>query len=227
MRILDNLLIHSPASLDVLISLRKEILTGKLNIGTHLKKNDIAVQYGVSRGSVSQALYKLEMEGLVESEGKGRSKVIGLTDKDIADMYDLRLYLEKKAMEILQTAEYVDYSPAIQVMNLMKEEYIKNEDADPVRMARLGYNLHVAMFQMAGNRAIFQAWKGASGLIQEIININGSCVAAEKTYKNHKILYDCIIQKWPNGDQCIEDHLMANSRDVYLQALHSIRRRGD
>jgi DNA-binding GntR family transcriptional regulator len=226
MPILNNILIHSPTSLDVLIPLRKEILTGKLKYGTHLKKVDLANKYSVSRSSVSLALYKLEMEGLVEGEENGRVKVTGITEKDVIDMFDIRLLLEKKAMEILHDKDYVDYSPLIRVMNYMREENDRGEAADPVQMARLGFHVHLTMFQMAGNRAIFQAWKVASGLMQEIMNINGSHVPAEETYRKHKVLYDCIIQKWPNSVQVIEEHLMAGSRDVYLKALVTIQSPG-
>ncbi|GHU19536.1 GntR family transcriptional regulator [Spirochaetia bacterium] len=223
MPLLDSILVHSPTSLDVLVSLRKDILTGKLKTGTHLKKMDLATQFDVSRGSVSQALYKLEMEGLIESEGKGRARVLGITEKDVIDMFDIRLILEKRAVEILAAKEYVDYTPLIQVMNSMKKENDRGAGADPVLMAQLGFHVHVTMFQMAGNRAIFQAWKGASGLMQEIVNINGAHVPAEETYRKHRILCDCIIQKWPNSVQVIEEHLMAGSRNVYLEALNNIK----
>jgi DNA-binding GntR family transcriptional regulator len=227
MPLLNNVLIHSPASLEVLVSLRKAIITGELASGTHLKQKTLAGLYGVSRGSVSQALNKLEQEGLMVNEGKGRVKVIGITEKDVIDMFDIRLLLEKKAMKILREKEYVDYSPLVRVMNSMNEEYIKGDNADPVQMAKLGFNLHVAMFLMTENRAIFQAWKVASGLMQEIININGSYVSARETFDKHKKLCDCIIQKWANAVDVIEEHLMAGSRDVYLQAFNNIKRRGD
>jgi DNA-binding GntR family transcriptional regulator len=219
---LNSTLVHSPTSLDVLISLRKDILTRKLGSGTHLKRVNLAEQYGVSRGSVSQALYKLEMEGLVEDEGNGRVKVIGIDEKDVIDMFDMRLYLEKKAMEILRDKEDLNYLPLIGVLGDMYKENSLEDRADPVRMAALGFNIHVAMFEMAGNRAIFHAWKTASGLMQEIIMINGSHVSAGETYRKHKILGDCIIQKWGNAVQIIEEHLMAGSRDVYLDALRNI-----
>jgi DNA-binding GntR family transcriptional regulator len=219
---LNSTLVHSPTSLDVLISLRKDILTRKFRNGTHLKRANLAEQYEVSRGSVSQALYKLEMEGLVEDEGNGRVKVIGISEKDVVDMFDIRLYLEKKAMETLRDKDDVDYSPLMVVLKNMNQENSRGDQADPVQMAALGFNIHVAMFEMAGNRAIFHAWKTASGLMQEIIMINGSHVSAQETYRKHKVLSDCIMQKWENAVGIIEEHLMAGSRDVYLEALRNI-----
>jgi DNA-binding GntR family transcriptional regulator len=213
------MLVHSSASLNVLISLRKDILTRKLLSGTHLKRANLAEQYKVSRGSVSQALYKLEMEGLVEDEGNGRVKVIGISEKDVVDM---RLYLEKKAMETLHDKDDVDFSPLITVLKSTNQENSQEEQADPVQMAALGFNIHVAMFEMAGNRAIFHAWKTAPGLIQEIIMINGSHVPVREIYRKHKVLGDCIMQKWENAVEIIEQHLMAGSRDVYLEALRNI-----
>jgi DNA-binding GntR family transcriptional regulator len=221
---LNSTLVHSPTCLDVLISLRKDILTRRLVNGTHLKRVELAERYGVSRGSVSQALYKLEMEGLVEDEGNGRVKVAGISEQDVIDMFEMRLYLEKRAMQILRDKEDVDYLPLIEVLKAMHGENSRGEQADPVRMAALGFNIHVAMFEMAGNRAIFHAWKTASGLMQEIIMLNGAHVPAAETYRKHKLLSDCIIQKWENAVAVIEEHLMAGSRDVYLEALRNITR---
>ena len=225
MSVLDGLLVHSPISLDALIALRKDLLTGKFGVGQHLKKEALAQQYQVSRGSVTYALHKLETEGLVACEQNGRVRVIGISVQDIVDMYEIRLLLEKKAMKILMEKENVDYSPLVQVMNSLNTEMAKGEAADPVQMAKLGFSVHIAMFQMCGNKAIFLAWKGASGLMQEIININGSHVTAEETYRKHKTLYECIIQKWPNSVQIIEEHLTAGSRDIYLEALENIAKK--
>ena len=226
MSVLDNSLIYSPISLDVLKTLRKELLTGQYTKGLHLKKEELAHKFKVSRGSITHALNKLEMEGLVACEPNGRVLVIGVSEQDINDMYEIRLWLEKKAMQILLEKEHVDYTPLVKAMNSLNEEMEKTEATDPVRMADLGFNIHVSMFQTCGNRSIFLAWKGASGLMQEIININGSHVAAEETYQKHKEIYNCIIQKWSNSVQVIEEHLLAGSRDVYLEALRNITQRG-
>jgi hypothetical protein len=151
----------------------------------------------------------------------------GITEKDIIDMFEVRLYLEKEAMRILRDQDYVDYSPLLQVIKSMKEENDKRENANPVRMAQIGFAVHKTMLEISGNRAIYQAWKWASGLMQEIININGSHVPARETYSKHKILSDCIIQKRSDSVQVIEKHLMAGSRDIYLQALKDIRYKGE
>jgi hypothetical protein len=52
--------------------------------------------------------------------------------------------------------------------------------------------------------------------------INGSHVPAQETYRKHKVLSDCIMQKWENAVEIIEEHLMAGSRDIYLEALRNI-----
>ena len=215
---------HSPTALDAFLALRKDLLTGKkYKMGEYLNKEELAQQYQVSRGSITHALHKLEMEDLVASEQNRRMRVIGISAQYITDMYDVRVWLEKKAMETLLREDYVDYTPLIQVMNSMQEEMNKGEDADPVIMAQLGFNIHVAMFQICGNRAIFQAWKPASGIMQEIVHINGFYSPAEETYRKHKVLYDSIIQKWPNALQVIEEHIMTVSRDVYHEFLKNNR----
>jgi len=111
MSILNGLLDHSPASLDVLIALRKDLLSIKYKVGEHLKKEYLAQQYQVSRGPVTRVLHKLEMEGLVTYERNGRVRVLGVLVQDIIDMYEIKIGLEKKAMQTLMGREHVDYSP--------------------------------------------------------------------------------------------------------------------
>lgn len=220
---MEDPIIHSPKAMEVLKILRNEILTCKIPSGTHLKEMDLAKRFGVSRGSVSQAVQRLEMDNLVQTELNGRTKVVGITEKDISDMYDLRLLLEIEAIKMLNSFDYVDYSPLIQVMNAMKYENDKGKDADPISMADLGFGVHAAFFKLSNNRALFRAWKGTSGVMHQIIDINGSYVPASETYEKHKILCDSIIQKWPNNVEVIREHLLGGSKDIYFEALNNIK----
>ena len=81
---------------DVLSTLRYEILTGELKEGEYLREVAISKRMDVSRGPVRRALQQLEAEGLVACEENGRTRVIGISDMVIEDIYELRLILEKR-----------------------------------------------------------------------------------------------------------------------------------
>ena len=66
-------------------------------IGQPLQEEVLAAQLGVSRTPVREALTRLASEGLLASDG--RSFVVpALTERDIDEIYELRLMLEPEAL---------------------------------------------------------------------------------------------------------------------------------
>lgn len=204
---------------DVLSTLRYEILTGELKEGEYLREVAISKRMDVSRGPVRRALQQLEAEGLVACEENGRTRVIGISDKDIDDIYELRLILEKKAISILQNKDIMDYAPILESLNQLKLERDKGEECDPVKMAALGYDVHVAIMKCSGNKAVFNAWKSLSSILQLIMEINGNYVNGEWAFNSHKALVDAIVQKRPDLEQVIEQHMLEDSKNIYLNEL--------
>ncbi len=207
---------------DVLSSLRYEIITGQYQRGDYLKELAISKKMNISRGPVRSAFQQLEAEGLVESEENGWTRVVGITEKDIDDIYELRLMLEKKAVADMQHLEFVDYRPLLDVLSSMKAENDRGAAADPILMASMGHEVHVAMMRCCGNRAVYNAWKSLSNILHSIMEINGDYVDAARAYESHKLLVDAIIQKRPDCESIIEQHLLQNSKDIYLDALKNV-----
>ncbi|MCI8510528.1 MAG: GntR family transcriptional regulator [Lachnospiraceae bacterium] len=205
---------------DILSTLRYEIVSGELKEGEYLREVAISKRMNVSRGPVRRALQQLEAEGLVVSEENGRTSVVGISNTDIDDIYDLRLILEKKAVLILRDKDFVDYTPILESLNHLKQERDKGPESDPVVAAGLGYDVHVAIMKCSGNKAIFNAWKSLSTTLQLIMEMNGNYVESERAFASHKLLVDAIIQKREDIERVIEQHLLQDSKDIYLSGLH-------
>jgi DNA-binding GntR family transcriptional regulator len=77
---------------------RKAILNGTFKPGERLVETAIAEQLGVSRAPVREALSALEREGIVVNVPRRGYSVIDFTDKDIDEVYSLRLLLEIGAL---------------------------------------------------------------------------------------------------------------------------------
>jgi len=78
-------------------SLREHLRSGSIVIGQPLQEEDLAARLGVSRTPVREALTRLASEGLLASDG--RSFVVPeLTERDIEEIYELRLMLEPEAL---------------------------------------------------------------------------------------------------------------------------------
>src|SRR3954469_24580034 len=79
---------------DALARIRRAIVADELKTATPLPEDQLAAQLGVSRVPIREALTQLEVEGLVEVDTRGRSRVRNFTDQDFEDCYSMRYTLE-------------------------------------------------------------------------------------------------------------------------------------
>ena len=89
--------------------IRNDILSGNYAPGEELKEATLGKQLGVSRTPVREALRQLDLEGLVEIAPNRGAKVIGISRKDVEDIYHMRARLEglaaRKAAENIKEEE--------------------------------------------------------------------------------------------------------------------------
>jgi DNA-binding GntR family transcriptional regulator len=85
------------ASTQIYQKLRERILSGGLAPGTHLVRRQVAEEYGTSPIPVIEALLRLEMDGLVESEPKYGARVRLMTEAQIAGEQVFREAIECEA----------------------------------------------------------------------------------------------------------------------------------
>ncbi|MBQ6582810.1 MAG: GntR family transcriptional regulator [Mogibacterium sp.] len=90
---------NQPLSSTLFTEIQKDILSGKLQSGTKLTEQSICKQYNVSRTPVREAFRQLESDGLIENIPNRGAFVIGLSKRDISDLFDLRCIFEMKAVE--------------------------------------------------------------------------------------------------------------------------------
>ena len=75
-------------------TIRENILSGKYKSGEELKEKSIGEELGVSRTPVREALRQLELEGLVSIIPNKGAYVVGISQKDMQDIYEIRCRLE-------------------------------------------------------------------------------------------------------------------------------------
>lgn len=78
-------------------TLREHVCSGRLPSGKPLQEAHLAAQLGVSRTPVREALGRLASEGLLDLQGRSLS-VPSLSERDLNDIYELRLLLELEAL---------------------------------------------------------------------------------------------------------------------------------
>ena len=82
----------------VAYELRMRIISGKIESGTVLSENKLAADFSVSRSPVRDALKVLASERIIRLERMG-AVVVGLSKRDIQEIYDVRLLIETFVFE--------------------------------------------------------------------------------------------------------------------------------
>jgi DNA-binding GntR family transcriptional regulator len=111
----DGLVKHNLAE-----QLRKEIMTGSLQPGMRIVEAKWAAKFGVAQGSIREAINILAQAGFV-SKASGRSaRVIHLSEKDVAQIYQLRGSIEGLAAR-LAAATQPNLNVLQATMDVMRE----------------------------------------------------------------------------------------------------------
>ena len=101
--------------------LRKGIILGQYRQGDKIVESDLAESFGASRGSVRSALQALEGEGMIRMLPNGRKEVVGFTQKEARDMYELRWMIENRAVEITMERKTLMFTPLLTVLKRIEQ----------------------------------------------------------------------------------------------------------
>jgi DNA-binding GntR family transcriptional regulator len=83
--------------------IKEAIIQNELLPGSRIVDSQIAEKFGISRTPVRDAIQMLMREGLIENKGKKGYYVFNASAKDINEIYDIRLIIDKEAINKIIT----------------------------------------------------------------------------------------------------------------------------
>ncbi len=123
---------NQPLSTSLYNEIQKDILSGAIKPGTKLTEHVLCKKYNVSRTPVREAFRQLETDGLIENIPNRGAFAVGLTKREISDLFDLRCLFETKAVEwSIQRMDDNDIDSLKETMEFM-EFYTLKDDAEKV-----------------------------------------------------------------------------------------------
>jgi DNA-binding GntR family transcriptional regulator len=134
--------------------LRHEIVSGLRPAGAKLGEPSLAVEQGVSRGPVREALRQLEREGLVVFDAVGRSRVVTMSDADFEDISMVRVALESAA-----AAHVAVRFDARLRRSLDGNITAMTTAATLADISRLDLAFHDAIMEASGRRRLIATWR--------------------------------------------------------------------
>jgi DNA-binding GntR family transcriptional regulator len=137
--------LQESASSRVLLDLRDRISSGALTPGETLTQKALALEYGVSRMPVRDALRALAADGLVELRSASAT-VTPLTIPDLQELYELRESVEPLATRL--AVARVGRAEIARMSRLL--EAMEHAEEDPARWIALNAEFHAAVYSQAG-----------------------------------------------------------------------------
>ena len=200
----------------VLQYLRKEIMLNKLKDGLHLKESEIAARLKVSRGPVREALTQLEKENLVKKLPNGRTVVEKFEQKDIENLYNARILLEKAALAETKHENFLKQQSKFEnYIELMGESVEKNE-------ADLAF--HELIIKMSDNKTLLQLWSSLNGIVLTLMEVTNEYLSMRQRAAIHE--HEAIMKKMKQGEVteaqlALETHLK-DAANHYMNAVKNI-----
>lgn len=176
---------------NILDTMRLRIVSGQYGDGFPLSEMQLAQEFGVSRGPVRTAVHSLEQEGLVKTLPNGRVHTVGFTLKRAEQMFDIRLYLEERAVrEITRSDEAC--SRLLAIVDTMAETS-SNRDL----LTEVDIDFHLNLVEAADNWALLQAWRTLMPVVSSVLKITNR---AYEDFNEILSLHRTLAERIRSGD---------------------------
>ncbi|MGG1151713.1 gluconate operon transcriptional repressor GntR [Bacillus wiedmannii] len=178
--------------------LRMRIIAGEIESGTILSENKLAADFFVSRSPVREALKVLASENIIRLERMG-AVVIGLTEKEIEEIYDVRLLIETFIFERLVKMDTNDLVRELNKIMEMMKIAIKYNDADEFSYQDLLF--HETIIRTIEHSYILMIWNNLKPVMESLILLSMRNRFKEKyedfvrVIKNHELYIKAIESK--------------------------------
>ena len=132
--------------------IEKNILNGVYPEGEQLIEGKLSVELNVSRTPVREALRQLELEGLVKLIPNKGAVVVGISKKDIEDIYEIRIVLEGMAGRLAARNITDEQIKKLEQIIELQEFYVSKDEY--VEAWKLDSQFHQLVFRASGNRML-------------------------------------------------------------------------
>ncbi|MFD0620860.1 GntR family transcriptional regulator [Paenibacillus sp. GCM10027629] len=177
--------------------LRMRIISGKIESGSILSENKLAADFSVSRSPVRDALKVLASENIIHLERMG-AVVIGLTEKEISEIYDVRLLIETFVFERLANMDTNELVKELNKIMEMMKIAIKYEDADEFSYQDVLF--HETIIRSIQHSYVLMIWSNLKPVMESFILLSMRTRFKEK--------YDDLAR-------------IINNHELYIQAIET------
>lgn len=184
--------------------------------GDYLREQALAKEFCVSRTPVREALRKLEVEGLVESEPRLGMRVRTLVYAEVIELYEVR-EVHERAVARLAALKATEIE--LEELVVLQEE-LEDAKNDPAVMAPLNLLFHVALLRMAKNRFLTRA---VESMQRTLLLLGPSTLADPKraaiAIEEHRQLIKALQNRDADKAECIISEHLRNAQRSRIRQI--------
>jgi DNA-binding GntR family transcriptional regulator len=200
------------------------ILNGTFMPGERLIESAIADQLGVSRAPVREALSALECEGIVVNVSRRGYFVTDFTDKDIEEIYSLRLILEIGALHrAIDRFTEQDIDRLQQIIDDIGQEI--RQGADLRKTVAKDLSFHEQIFLAADHSRLYAAWNSICLQIYLLIGLASATRFdyPDESRESHQRILDAIAARdLKRTEARLSEHIL-DAQQRARMALETLR----
>ncbi|MDP4153118.1 MAG: GntR family transcriptional regulator [Bacillota bacterium] len=195
------------------------ILNGTFSPGDSLTEIKLSEQLGVSRTPVRDALHQLELEGLVKNIPNKGAVVVGVSEKDIEDIYTIRMHIEGLAARwAAQNITDEEIGELREIVEL-QEFYVSRED--PLQVWQLDGKFHELLYESSRSRPLKQTLSQFHHYIQKAREVSiKTANRAEIAVKEHRDILTAIAEHdGERAEELTREHIISAKNNL-LRIIH-------
>lgn len=200
-----------PLSSVLFLEIQKDILSGEIKAESKLTEQHLCKKYNVSRTPIREAFRQLESDGLIEIIPNRGAFVVGLSNRDISDLFDLRCMFEVQAVEwAIQRMTDEDFAKLKEIIDFM-EFYTLKGDIDKV--LQFNSTFHNTIYEGTQDRmlqktlASYQTYLKHSAPPRTFTGDYIKTILAE-----HKQIFEAFENRNPAAGKIAMEHHMKESK---------------
>ena len=194
--------------------LRQRIFAHELPPGTWIDEQSLAVDYGISRTPLREALKVLAAEGLVVLKPRRGCYVTEISEQDLDDIFPLMAMLEGRcAFDASQRAQPEDLSK-LEAIHGELEGFAQNGQIEPFFEANQEF--HRLIQELSGNRWRLQVIQDLRKVLKltrmHSLSVEGRL---QQSLIEHRAITSAILAHDPEqAEHCMREHILAGRAAV-------------
>lgn len=206
---------HRPLSDAISAEIKQAILSGRYESGQRLVEESLAVELGVSRNPVREALRQLESEGFVEIVPRHGASVATIGNREAHELFQVRGALE--ALSARLAAANASDDDLASLEEIVIRGVAAAASGEILSLPALNTEFHDRLVEVGGNRQLAQMIGDLRDRIQWIYarRIERRAV---RSWEEHRVLFEAVAGRDPERAAHVALEHIAAAERAFVEA---------